>query len=372
MVYVVKRGDTMRKIAEGHNSSVAEFLAANPGVVDADRIFVGQELAIPAAAPAAGKKPAAKKRVAKKPAAKKPAAKKPAAKKPAAKKPAATYEVQSGDSMKRIAARFGVTLTDLIGANPDIPNPDVIRLGQTLVIPSAGAGKPVQDGVSSQETGKKQSSPRRPAPTRKRNWTKEPVEKRVLHVMERLIAYGYPTNGAAGILGNVFVESGVLPNRIQGSRPDAPMRSLGFDRVLTDFTPEDVMNRNDERRRGPLLAGIGLAQWTSESRRARLFAHKYRGKVLKGDILFDLDAQVDYLVTELRGTYARVDRVVHDQAVSVDAAADEVLYEFEVPASVIGTDGKLPRSNAAVRKVFGIRRAEAHRAHDLYRSAHGA
>lgn len=49
-----------------------------------------------------------------------------------------TYVVQPGDTMSKIAARFGVPLTMLIEANKDkYPNPDRIAAGDTLIIPSA-------------------------------------------------------------------------------------------------------------------------------------------------------------------------------------------------------------------------------------------
>ncbi len=48
------------------------------------------------------------------------------------------YVVQEGDTMQRIADRFGVTLAALIDANRDaIPNPDLIKIGQQVIIPVA-------------------------------------------------------------------------------------------------------------------------------------------------------------------------------------------------------------------------------------------
>jgi polysaccharide biosynthesis protein PslG len=49
-----------------------------------------------------------------------------------------TYTVQSGDNLSKIAQRFGVSLNALMDAN-NIRDPNVIRLGQTLIIPIAGA-----------------------------------------------------------------------------------------------------------------------------------------------------------------------------------------------------------------------------------------
>jgi LysM repeat protein len=47
-----------------------------------------------------------------------------------------TYVVQAGDTMSRIADRFGVPLDDLIAANQEtIPNPDQLQIGQAMIIP---------------------------------------------------------------------------------------------------------------------------------------------------------------------------------------------------------------------------------------------
>lgn len=48
----------------------------------------------------------------------------------------AHYEVRPGDSLSQIAARNGTTTTALASAN-GISNPDLIRIGQRLTIPSA-------------------------------------------------------------------------------------------------------------------------------------------------------------------------------------------------------------------------------------------
>jgi hypothetical protein len=46
------------------------------------------------------------------------------------------YIVQSGDTMSRIANRFGIPLGDLIAANQEtIPDPDQLQIGDTVIIP---------------------------------------------------------------------------------------------------------------------------------------------------------------------------------------------------------------------------------------------
>jgi LysM repeat protein len=41
--------------------------------------------------------------------------------------------------MSGIAAQFDVTVTELIAANPQIPDPDRLAIGDVLTIPATGA-----------------------------------------------------------------------------------------------------------------------------------------------------------------------------------------------------------------------------------------
>lgn len=59
------------------------------------------------------------------------------------------YLVQAGDTMSRIANRFGVPLQTLIDANREtIPNPDVLQIGQEVLIPSVAPTSLPDAGVS--------------------------------------------------------------------------------------------------------------------------------------------------------------------------------------------------------------------------------
>lgn len=53
------------------------------------------------------------------------------------------YVVKEGDTLFLIAQRFGVTLSDLINANPQIENPDIIYPGQTVRVPVPPGGPDV-------------------------------------------------------------------------------------------------------------------------------------------------------------------------------------------------------------------------------------
>lgn len=166
-------------------------------------------------------------------------------------------------------------------------------------------------------------------------------EARMIYVMSLLVnKYNYPENSASGLVGNLHAESGLIANRVEGSKADTPMRARNANGHMTDFTAEDVMNRK-YKVQGPKKPGVGLAQWTTKERREGLFKHKYDGVEQGANILFNLDAQVDYLVTELRSKYKRVNRILEDPGSSVADASDEVLFNFERPAKVLkDVDGK--------------------------------
>jgi|GEM_PF-283692 len=48
---------------------------------------------------------------------------------------AKTYIVRSGDTLSGIAGLYGLTLTELLGVNPAIPDPDTIQVGQEIALP---------------------------------------------------------------------------------------------------------------------------------------------------------------------------------------------------------------------------------------------
>ncbi|AIC95904.1 MULTISPECIES: SafA/ExsA family spore coat assembly protein [Shouchella] len=51
-------------------------------------------------------------------------------------KAASTHTVQSGDTMWKIAVRYQVGVQEIIDANPQLSNPNVIHPGQTIQLPS--------------------------------------------------------------------------------------------------------------------------------------------------------------------------------------------------------------------------------------------
>lgn len=105
VTYVVQRGDTLAIIAQKFGVSVSDLIQAN-NITNPDTILVGQTLTIPTSGAAA----------------------------PPSTPASRTYTVQPGDTLAKIAVRFGVTVNDLVKAN-DLPDPNTIRVGQVLRIP---------------------------------------------------------------------------------------------------------------------------------------------------------------------------------------------------------------------------------------------
>lgn len=197
------------------------------------------------------------------------------------------------------------------------------------------------------------------------DWVAAPTKERMRYAVGQLVwRYGFPLNGAAGVVGNLWAESAVIPPRIEDSAEATPLRARNFAGVVTDFTPEQIMLRPNPA--GPKLAGVGLAQWTFAPRRAGLFTHVYNGQSYGADALRSMDAQLDYLVHELRTSFHGVHSVVTGSAVTVDAASDEFVYNFEVPGAILYNGQKLPRPDSAVQAVFTQRRAPSNRAHDSF------
>ena len=94
--YVVQWGDTMRKIADRLNVSLADLLAVNPQIGNPNLIFFGQVVNIPPSA--------------------------------------SNYTVQHGDTLRLIATRYNTNVDGLLNMNPQIWNANWIYAGQVIRI----------------------------------------------------------------------------------------------------------------------------------------------------------------------------------------------------------------------------------------------
>ncbi len=59
-----------------------------------------------------------------------------------------TYTVKPGDTLARIATKYGVTQKQIMAANPTIKDPDKIVIGQVIVIPTGGPSDVIESAPS--------------------------------------------------------------------------------------------------------------------------------------------------------------------------------------------------------------------------------
>lgn len=124
-VYTVQRGDSLWVIAQRHNVSLNSLLSIN-GLNQSSVIRPGQELLIPSGGSAGSASAAAS----------------------GAPLPSGTtsYTVERGDSLSVIAQRHGTTVSELRSLN-NLSN-DIIRIGQTLVVPKRSSSGTRSSGSS--------------------------------------------------------------------------------------------------------------------------------------------------------------------------------------------------------------------------------
>jgi len=145
-----------------------------------------------------------------------------------------------------------------------------------------------------------------------------------------LISSGMTKEGAAGLMGNLYSESGIIPTRVETLCLQR-LREAGklyTDATYTAFVDDGTISRAEFLH--PLSGrqyGYGLCQWTSPGRKGKLYDHCKARKASIGD----LDAQLDFLITELQQSYPSVWHVLTSTD-SIKEASDIVLTKFEMPA----------------------------------------
>lgn len=159
---------------------------------------------------------------------------------------------------------------------------------------------------------------------------------------------GMTAAGAAGMMGNLFYESGLIPNRVEVlclTRLAEAGQSY-TDQTYTAAVDSGRITKAEFLNPLPGKAyGYGLAQWTTPGRKAGL----YDLCKAKGVSVGDLDTQLAYLVTELRAYYAPVWDIL-TVTDTVRIASDAVLLCYEMPAD---------RSDA-------VKQARADKAYEYY------
>lgn len=134
-----------------------------------------------------------------------------------------------------------------------------------------------------------------------------------------LKAQGLTDAGAAGLMGNLYAESGLRSNNLQNSYEG----KLG----MTDVEYTEMVDKGTYTNFSNDRAGYGLAQWTYPTRKAALLAY---AKAV-GASIGSLEMQLSFLLKELRESYKLVHYVLVT-ATDVKTASNVVLLQFERPA----------------------------------------
>jgi peptidoglycan endopeptidase LytE len=113
--YIVSPGDTLKIIAARYGTTL-DALASLNGIYNYNLIYVGQRLSVPtggyvppAPVPSSG----------------------------------STYWIQYGDTLRKLAYRWGTTVNAILAVNPQIANPSLIYVGQPINIPGTSTGGPI-------------------------------------------------------------------------------------------------------------------------------------------------------------------------------------------------------------------------------------
>ena len=125
--------------------------------------------------------------------------------------------------------------------------------------------------------------------------------------------------GAAGMIGNLYAESRLRSNNLEGKYEE----EFG----MTDEEYTNGVDNNTYKNFKTDKAGYGLVQWTSQSRKTNFYEYaKKNGKKIS-----DLQMQLDFLWSELQNEkYSNLLEILRSTN-SVQEASDVVVLEFEIP-----------------------------------------
>lgn len=124
--------------------------------------------------------------------------------------------------------------------------------------------------------------------------------------------------GVAGLMGNLYAESGLNPCNLQGS----------FEKKL-NYTDGSYTQAVDDGTYHKFItdgAGYGLAQWTYSTRKSDLLDFAQERQTSIGD----LDTQLAFLIQEMEESFPKVWNTLQT-ATSVREASNSVLFYYEMP-----------------------------------------
>jgi LysM repeat protein len=117
--YIVARGDTLKTLANRFGTTIDILVSLNKSITNVNLIYEGQRLVVPSGRGVPVPPPPTRGQF---------------------------YYAQSGDTLRKIAAKFNTTVDAILKANPQITNPNLIYVGQAISIPAGVSSYSVQRG----------------------------------------------------------------------------------------------------------------------------------------------------------------------------------------------------------------------------------
>ncbi|WP_227793398.1 LysM peptidoglycan-binding domain-containing protein [Paenibacillus guangzhouensis] len=130
-IHIVKKGDTLYTIATKYEVPLQKLIDANPNLKDPNKLEVGMKIKIPVEA-----KPV---------------------------KPEYEmmhkHDVKKGDTLWKLAKAWGIPLQDMLKANPQLKDPNILSVGEVVYIPKVTGTMPMEPQVMPPHDGGMNVSP---------------------------------------------------------------------------------------------------------------------------------------------------------------------------------------------------------------------
>ncbi|WP_110931767.1 LysM peptidoglycan-binding domain-containing protein [Paenibacillus bouchesdurhonensis] len=108
-IHIVKKGDTLFDLSKKYNVPLQKLIEANPQISNPDELSIGMKVKIPTTAV------------------------------PVEEGIIYKHTVKQGDSLWKLAKAWGLPLQALVNANPQLSDPNVLKVGEVINIPGAAS-----------------------------------------------------------------------------------------------------------------------------------------------------------------------------------------------------------------------------------------
>ena len=334
MSYRVISGDTLSSIAKKFGTTYQELARIN-GIADPNKIKAGQIIKLPKATSSSSSSSSSYK----------------------------SYTIVSGDTLGKIANRFGTTYQELARIN-GISNPDKISIGQVIKVPGSNSfSNPVP-----QPSQKPISNPPSHPPNNNNNNNNQIVVQtsntKVLDALKKSpwsskadslsVAYyvlkknGYSNECAIGLMGNLVAEGnyGIVEYSFSKSHSfgfslpsgGVKCKTIADINYVKNWTTSNEGSGNSKIKKGS--CGFGSVQWSFDRRvnfaKICLSIMKEDSDVHDGNWSI---AEATFITQELKGGYYNaVQKAAIGAGGSVEAWAEAFTDKYERPA---GADLKM-------------------------------